>query len=167
MQVFTYPLFYKFVLRFGNIPLTLLLLLYLIPSIVYVDEDFLLIIPLLISSFLIYFLNRQYIMLYKIVPYKIVYDNGKLICSDFLFSNREITINLEDVDKLKGGIFDGKIRGILRVYDGKNQIYFGYFNKIKNSQMLGTIILSKVRKSVYENVINNITSLRHTGKRSK
>ncbi len=167
MQVFTYPLFYKIVLRFGNIPLTLLLLLYLIPSIVYVDKDLLLVIPLLISAFLIYFLNRQYIMLYKIVPYKIIFDNDKLICSDFLFSNRESIINLEDVDKLKGGIFEGKIRGILRVYDGKNQIYIGYFNKIKNSQMLGTIILSKVRKSVYEDVINNITSLRNTLKKSK
>ena len=115
MQVFTYPLFYKVILRFGNIPLTLLLILYLIPSAVYVDKDLVLLIPLIISTFLIYFLNRQYITLYKILPYKIIIEDGKLICSDFLFSNREVIIRFEDIEKLKGGIFEGKLHGILKV----------------------------------------------------
>ena len=158
MQIFTYPLFYKFILRFGNIPLTLLLLLYFIPSIVYVDKDLVLIIPLIISSFLIYFLNKQYLTLYKILPYKIVVDGGKLICNDFLFSKKKITINFEDIEKLKGGLFEGKLHGILKVFDGKNRIYIGYFNKIKNSQLLGTVILSKVNKSVYDEVIKNVVS---------
>ena len=158
MQIFTYPLFYKFILRFGNIPLTLLLLLYFIPSIVYVDKDLVLIIPLIISSFLIYFLNKQYLTLYKILPYKIVVDGEKLICNDFLFSKKKITINFEDIEKLKGGLFEGKLHGILKVFDGKNRIYIGYFNKIKNSQLLGTVILSKVNKSVYDEVIKNVVS---------
>lgn len=156
MQAFTYPLFYKIILRFGNIPLTLLLILYLIPSVVYVDKDLVLLIPLIISTLLIYLLNRQYITLYKILPYKITIENGKMICSEFLFSNREVTINFCDIDKLKGGIFEGKLYGILKVYDGKNKIYIGFFNKIKNSKLLGTIILSKVNKNVYDEVIKNI-----------
>ena len=156
MQVFTYPLFYKVILRFGNIPLTLLLILYLIPSAVYVDKDLVLLIPLIISTFLIYFLNRQYITLYKILPYKIIIEDGKLICSDFLFSNREVIIRFEDIEKLKGGIFEGKLHGILKVYDGKNKIYIGFFNKIRNTKLLGTIILSKVNKNVYDEVVKNI-----------
>ncbi len=156
MQVFTYPLFYKIILRFGNIPLTLLLILYLIPSVIYVDKDLVLLIPLIISAFLIYFLNKQYITLYKILPYKIIIDDGKLVCSDFLFSAREVIINFDDIEKLKGGIFEGKLHGILKVYDGKNKIYIGFFNKIKNSKLLGTIILSKVSKNVYDEVIKSI-----------
>lgn len=156
MKVFTYPIFYKLILRFGNIPLTILLILYLIPSVIYVDENPVLLIPLIITSLLIFFLNKLYLTLYKIVPYKIVADNGKLICSEFLFSNKEIIIEFNNIDKLKGGIFEGKLHGILKVYDGKNNIYIGYFNKIKNSKILGTLLLSRVNKSVYDEVIKNI-----------
>ncbi len=156
MKVFTYPIFYKIVIRFGNIPLTLLLIIYFIPSIIYIDKHPVLLIPLIISSLLIFFLNKLYLTLYKIIPYKIVADNGKLICSEFLFSHKEVVIDFNNIDKLKGGIFEGKLHGILKVYDGKNNIYIGYFNKIKNSKILGTLLLSKVNKSVYDEVIKNI-----------
>lgn len=156
MKVFTYPIFYKIILRFGNIPLTLLLIIYLIPSVLYVDKNPVLLIPLIISSLLIFFLNKIYLTLYKIIPYKIIEDNGKLICSEFLFSNKEIVIDFNNIIKLKGGIFEGKLHGILKVYDGKNNIYIGYFNKIKNSKLLGTLLLSKVNKSVYDEVVKNI-----------
>ena len=156
MKVFTYPVFYKIIIRFGNIPLTLLLIIYLIPSVIFVDEHPVLLIPLIISSLLIFFLNKLYLTLYKIIPYKIVEDNGKLICSEFLFSNKEIVIDFKDINKLKGGIFEGKLHGILKVYDGKNNIYIGYFNKIKNSKLLGTLLLSKVNKSVYDEVVEKI-----------
>jgi hypothetical protein len=164
MKVFTYPVFYKLILRFGNIPLTLLLILYFIPSVIYVDKSLILLIPLIISSLLIFFINRLYLTLYKIIPYKIVADEDKLICSEFLFSNKEIKINFSNIDKLRGGIFEGKLRGILRVYDGKNNVQIGYFNKIKNSKILGTILLSKVNKSVYEDVIKNIIPSGHKKK---
>ena len=113
-------------------------------------------IPLIISSLLIFFINKLYLTLYKIIPYKIVADEYKLICSEFLFSNKEVIIDFNNIDKLKGGIFEGKLQGLLRVYDGKNNVHIGYFNKIKNSKILGTILLSKVNKSVYEDVIRNI-----------
>jgi hypothetical protein len=156
MKVFTYPIFYKIILRFGNIPLTLLLIIYLIPSVLYVDKHPVLLIPLIISSLLIFFINKIYLTLYKIIPYKIIEDNGKLICSEFLFSNKEIVIDFNNIIKLKGGIFEGKLHGILKVYDGKNNIYIGYFNKIKNSKLLGTLLLSKVNKSVYDEVVKSI-----------
>ncbi len=156
MKVFTYPIFYKLIFRFGNIPLTFLLILYFIPSVIYVDKNLILLIPLIISSLLIFFINKLYLILYKIIPYKIVADEDKLICSEFLFSNKEVIIDFNSIDKLKGGIFEGKLRGLLRVYDGKNNVHIGYFNKIKNSKILGTILLSKVNKSVYDQVIKNI-----------
>ena len=158
MQVFTYPLFYKIILRFGNIPLTILLIFYLIPSAVYIDKNPVLAIPLIISAFLIYFLNKQYITLYKIIPYKITIQDGKLICSDFLFSKKEVVINVEDIEKLRGGIFEGKLKGVQKIFDGKNKIYVGYFNKLKNSHLLGTILLSKVKRAVYDEVIKTVTS---------
>ena len=164
MKVFTYPIFYKIIIRYGNIPLTLLLIFYLIPSVIYVDEHLILLIPLIISSLLIFFLNKLYLTLYKIIPYKIVEDNEKLICSEFLFSNKEVVIDFNNIVKLKGGIFEGKLHGILKVYDGKNNIYIGYFNKIKNSKLLGTLLLTKVSKSVYDEVIKNIIPKSHKTK---
>lgn len=157
MEVFTYPFFFKIFYRYGNIPITLLLIIYLIPSVSFIDEKLIYLFPIIITFLIIYFLNKQFINFYKIVPYKISADESKIICQDFLFSKKEIVIYFDDIESLKGGIFEGKLRGILKVCDGKNKICIGYFNKLKNSQKLGTILLSKVNKNVYNEVITKIT----------
>lgn len=159
MDVFTYSFFYKNLLRFGNIPITIFLCLYLIPIVSYIDLNLIFIVPLVLTLFIIYFLNKQFINLYKILPYRITAYDDRIICEDFLFSEKILTIYFTDIESLKGGIFEGKLRGILRIYDGRNKVCIGYFNKIKNSQKLGTIILSKVNKNVYDLVIKKISEV--------
>ena len=156
MESFTYGFSNKFLYRFGNIPVTLLLLIYLFTSVSSLSRSLIYLIPLIISALLIYFLNRHYLNLYKLVPYKIEADNEKIKCSDFLFSKKEIIIYYADVKTLKGGIFDGKVTGLMNVYDGKNNISIGFFNSLKNAKGLQTIILSKVKRSVYDEVVNKV-----------
>ena len=156
MESFTYSFSNKLLYRFGNIPVTLLLLIYLFTSVSSLSRSLIYLIPLIISALLIYFLNRHYLNLYKLVPYKIEADNEKIKCSDFLFSKKEIIIYYADVKTLKGGIFDGKVTGLMNVYDGKNNISIGFFNSLKNAKGLQTIILSKVKRSVYDEVVNKV-----------
>jgi hypothetical protein len=157
MKIFTYPFLYKFFFRFGNIPFTILLAAYIVPSVNQLDKDLIFLIPLIISLSLIYYLNKQYLMLYKIIPYKIEAYDDRIICSNFAFQEKIVEIYFKDIDSLKGGIYEGKLRGMLKINDGRNKITVGYFSKLKDSNKLGTILLSKVRKSVYDEVINKIT----------
>ncbi len=160
MHKFEYSFIYKFFYRFGNIPVTLLLAVYLILAAVNLDKSLINLFPFAISALLIFFLNRQYLKMYKILPYKIEADNYKIVCSDFLFSQKEIVIFYKDISALSGGIFDGKINGIMKIIDGKNNVSIGFYNSIKNVRDLQTIILSKVPRSVYDEVVERLKKKR-------
>lgn len=165
MQLFVYPFYVKFIFRYGNIIATILLLLYLIPVVSGLDENWYLIIPLIISIVLLYFINKKYLTLYKVMPYKIEADDEKMICKNFIYSSKEVTIYFKDIDSLAGGIFDGKLRGIMKVCDGKNHICIGFSEKLKDSKKLMTLILSKVRKEIYDDVIEKLQSLKKVKKK--
>ena len=165
MQTFTYPFYTRIIYRYGNIAATVLLLLYLIPIIIGVDENRYLLIPLAASLFLIYFVNKKYLTLYKVMTYKIEANEDKLVCTDFVFSDRVVVIYFEDIESLSGGIFDGRLRGVMKVCDGKNQICIGFSDKIKDSKKLITLILSKVKKEVYDEVIEKLQALKKMKKK--
>ena len=157
-QIFTYPILFKLIFRYGNIIITPLLLLYTIPLVTFLDEKIILAFPLLVNLFLIYFLNRHYFNLYKILPYLIEADDEKITCSEFFLSKKEIVIYYNDVSSLSGGIFENKISGVMKVCDGKNDVCIGFYQRLNNSSKLATILLSKVNRELYDIVLEKIKS---------
>jgi len=156
-QTFTYPLLFGLLYKYGNIVVTFLLVFYTAPIVLYVDQNYILLIPLVISLLLIYFVNRQYFTLYKIIPYKIEVDDEKLLCSDFIFSKKVVTIYYEDIESLKGGMFENKMSGVMKLYDARNSVTLGFYTKLNSSSRLVTIILSKVKKELYDEVLDRLT----------
>jgi len=157
-QTFTYPFLFRIIFRYGNIIITPLLLLYTIPLVTFLDEKIILAFPLLVNLFLIYFLNRHYLNLYKILPYLIEADDEKITCSEFFLSKKEIVIYYNDIASLSGGIFENKISGVMKVCDGKNNLCIGFYQRLNNSGKLATIILSKVKRELYDIVLEKIKS---------
>jgi hypothetical protein len=158
MKEYTYPLFFKFLYRYANIPLTILLIIILIPLVINLDNNLLLLIPLIITLLMIYFLNKFYITLYKIVPYKIYAAGDRLICKNFLFSHRFEEISFGEIDSLIGGIFDGSVNGIMKV-NTKNNLSIGFYHNINNSKELETLILNKVNRNIYDEIVKRIGSV--------
>jgi hypothetical protein len=132
--------------------------LYTIPLVTFLDEKIILAFPLLINLFLIYFLNRHYFNLYKILPYRIESDDEKIICSEFFLSKKEVVIYYDDISSLSGGIFENRISGLMKVCDGKNNVCIGFYQRLNNSGKLATIILSKVNRELYDIVLEKIKS---------
>jgi hypothetical protein len=159
MQTFTYSFFFKFLYKFGNIPVTLLLLTILIPAADNIDKHLIFFFPLILSLGMIYLINKHYLNNYKTIPYKIEADDEKLICSKFLFSKKIINIYFKDVTSLEGGIFDGRITGLMKIHDGKNNRTIGFYSKINNVKQLETIILSRVKKELYDRVVDKISRI--------
>lgn len=157
-QTFTYPFLFRIIFRYGNIIITPLLVLYTIPLVTFLDEKIILAFPLLVNLFLIYFLNRHYFNLYKILPYLIEADDEKITCSEFFLSKKEIVIYYNDVSSLSGGIFENKISGVMKVCDGKNNLCIGFYQRLNKSGKLATIILSKVNRELYDIVLEKIKS---------
>ena len=161
MQTFTYSLLFKIIFRFGNIIVTLLISIYLIPVFYFIDQNTILFLPLIIGVIIIFMVNRAYLTYYLILPYKIEVDDEKMICSDFLLSKKVVTIYYKDIDKLQGGVFNGRSSGIMKLRDSKNKLRVGFSQKINNSEKLIALILSKVSKDLYDEVISNLTERRH------
>lgn len=155
-QIFTYPRIFRLIFRYGNIIVTPLLLLYSVPLFTFLNEKIIFAFPLLINLVIIYFLNKHYINLYKILPYKIEVDDDKVICSDFFFSRKNIVINYEDIISLSGGIFENKLSGIMKVCDGQKDLCFGFYQRLNNSGKLATILLSKVNREIYDKVLQRL-----------
>jgi len=162
-QVFTYPILFRFIFRYGNIIVTPILIFYSIPLIYFFDTKPILAFPIIVNLLIIYFLNRHYFNLYKTMPYKIEADDEKIVCSDFFLSKKNITIYYRDMSSLSGGIFDNKISGIMKVCAEKINLCIGFYYRLNNSNKLATIILSKVERSIYDEVLEKIKS----GKREK
>ena len=157
-QTFTYPFLFRIIFRYGNIIITPLLVLYTIPLVVLLDENIILAFPLVINLFIIYFLNRHYINLYKTLPYRIESDDEIIICSEFFLSKKEVIIYYNNVESLSGGIFENKISGLMKVCDGKNNVCIGFYQRLNSSGKLATILLSKVNRDIYDNVLEKIKS---------
>lgn len=160
MQTFTYSFFWKITYRYGNLVVSLLLLLYIFPVALQLDKNLIFLLPFIISLLLLYYINKSYFTFYKLVPFIIEADEQKLVCKNFLFRNKTVTIFYKDIDSLTGGIFDGKYRGLLKVCDGKNKICIGFFDRMQNSSKLVTLILSKVDKNIYDDIINKLEAMK-------
>jgi hypothetical protein len=156
MQTFTYPLFFRLIYRYGNIPVTVIFLIYLVPAVLFLDKNFLYMIPIAALLLLIYYTNRRYLYLYKIIPYKITADDEKMYCTDFIFSKREVIIYFNDIASLKGGIFEGKLNGLMLVNDGRNKVNIGFYPRLKMGKDLQKFILNRVNKPVYDEVLEKI-----------
>lgn len=90
------------------------------------------------------------------MPFKIEFDDEKMICTQFILGRKKFEVYYEDINKLEGGIFENKMSGIMKVYDGKNSVIIGFYPKIKNSNKLITMILSKVKKEIYDEVMERL-----------
>jgi hypothetical protein len=154
----TYPLVFKVIYRFGNIFTSLLLIAYLFPLIYLIEENKIFIVPVTLSLLLIYFINKHYILLYKILPFTIEADEEKMICRDFIFSKKEHVIYFSDIQSVSGGVFENKISGLMKIFDGKYSVTIGFYQKMKNSNKLITMILSKAKREIYDEVIEKISS---------
>jgi hypothetical protein len=130
------------------------------PLIINIDKNLSYLIPVIIALLLIYFLNKYYLNLYNILPYRIEADESKLVTSDYLFSSRNVTIYYRDIVELKGGVFEGTGRGIMKVIDGRNHNTAGFFQNIRNAKELETIILKNVTREVYDQTLEKIKKKR-------
>lgn len=156
MYVFTYPVLFRLLYRYGNIPASIILIFYVYLFASSIDVHIVNLIPLIFFVIILYFLNKQYLILYKILPFRIEADEEKLICSDFFLSHEKLIISYKDISELKGGVFEGRFSGVMKVFDSTRNAPIGFFPKIKNADKLEAIILRKVSRELYDSVVEKV-----------
>ena len=155
MKTFTYPLLAKFFYRYANIPATILLLMHLSASLLSIGQGWNFLVSAALNLLIIYILNRYFLKLYKYFPFKIQINNEKIICSDFMWSDRQLEIQMSDVNEITGGIFSQ--RPMKPIYiKTKKGIQFGLNQHLKDFNKLLTIILSNINKELYDSILENM-----------
>lgn len=153
MKEFSYSLFYRLLYRYGNIPVTIILFIYLLVFSAAIQKSYYFIILLLVTAYLLYKINRLFLELYKILPFRITLTDEEIICSGFFFRNeKKIIIRFEDIGGLEGGIFQKKYSGLMKIYDARFNRYIGFYHQLNNARILEAILLNKVPGEVYEKV---------------
>ncbi|MEW6701435.1 MAG: hypothetical protein AB1298_01840, partial [Bacteroidota bacterium] len=128
MKIYSYPLISKLFYRYGNIPVTLFLLVYLAVSVVEIFEHWYFIFFTILNLLLIISLNKYYIKTYKLFPFKITSNDEKIICTEYFLSRKTIEIKIEDIDKITGGIFSGFPTRPVYLYDSSQNLTIGFYS---------------------------------------
>jgi len=151
-HVFTYNGFLKTVYRLGNIPVSMILALYIIPFLFNpssrtVDIVF-------FSAVVVIFLivNSFFFKIWRIVPFKIHALDDRLVCSGFFLSSESKELFYSDIENLKGGTFSGKFNGIMIAESIEKNIQIGFFAKLTNVRLLEAILINRAPQPVYDKV---------------
>jgi hypothetical protein len=160
MKVFTYSLFTKFIYRYANIPVTLILGFYFVVSVLTITESWFSVASALIHAVIIIIINRYYFKSYKVFPYKIEINNDRMICSDYTFTNKIVELELNKIDKISGGIFGRASTRPLYIYNNEHNIKIGIHQHLKKFNELLTIILSNVRQELYNDLLEKIKNIK-------
>jgi hypothetical protein len=120
--------------------------------------------PFLLNLFIIIAMNRYYLKSYKLFPFKIEINNEKMICSDYFNKSKVHEIRIADIDLIEGGILSGNQSKPIMIHDSVNDVMVGISVHIKNYNKLVTIILSNVKKDVYDNVLSKAKEVNELNK---
>lgn len=160
MITYKYSFFSKFLYRYGNIPLTLLFLIYFGMSVIGLLTQWYFIFFVIINLAIIIWLNRYYFKTYKSFPFIISADNEKLVCSDFLFTKKIVEIKLISIDKITGGIFSGYTTRPTYIHDAEQNITIGFYSSAGKFNELLMTIIKNVDEKLYQQLIDKIRRLK-------
>lgn len=151
-HIFTYNRWLKAVYRYGNIPVSMILALYIIPFIVNPSSRTVDILFFSSVVIILLILNSFFFKIWKTVPFTIHALDDRLVCSNFFLSSRKVELFYSEIDNLKGGTFSGKFNGIMLAESGAKDIQIGFFARIQNARLLEAILINRSPQPVYERV---------------
>lgn len=155
MNNFKYGFFGRVVYRYANVFVTLVLLLHLVMLLLSIQNEWKFIFPILIYIILIYIINRHYLKVYKNFPFSLSVNNERLICTDFVL-NEDTEITISEIDEIEGSIFSGNPTRPVYIYSNERKIKIGIYPTLPGFDKFLTILLSNVRKELYESLVKKV-----------
>lgn len=154
-----YNILIRILYCYGNILISFLMVINIAVFIPQIKTAKIFYFPIIAALLILYLVNRFYFLLYKTFPLEISADNEKLICENFIFNKkRKETVYYKDIKSISGGIFEGRLNGMMKIKD-KNNLSIAFSHRISDSSNLIAKILSKVDKKIYDEAVDNLSKL--------
>lgn len=159
MITFRYSFIAKLIYRYANIPITLFLVLYMVSSFTFMLHTWYYFFPFILNLIIIIVINRYYFRTYKLFPFRIDINNEKIICSDYFNRSKQVEIIIADIDEIDGGVLSGTPSKPIFIHDERNDVVVGISPNLKESNKLITIILSNIKKTLYDQVLDQMKEI--------
>lgn len=156
MKTFKFSILAKFLYRYSFLPIAAMMLFYIVVSAVNIPIDALNTLPMTINILLLYIIVRFYKKSYAQFPFIIEVLEDKMICSNFKYGKEGYEIIYSDIVKIEGGIFANKPTKPLVIHTKGKDEQISISPHIKGYNELLTIILSKINKSMYDELIEKV-----------
>lgn len=152
VNTFQYSFPLRLLYRYGNIPATVLLFLYLLPMLF--DFRGLKIVYSIILIVFLYYINKYFFYLYKAMPRCIEVRETGLQCSGYFLSREKKFIPFDEITDITGGIFDRRFTKLIAVHHPRGKIVF--FSTIRNARLLQDALLRGIRPGLYDAILERI-----------
>jgi len=163
MITYKYSFFAKLLYRYGNIPLTLLLLVYLAASIIGMLTHWYFIFFAIINLAILIWLNKYYLKTYRSFPFIISAESDRIVCSGFFLDDRTVEIKFCDIDKIRGGIFSGYTTRPVYIHDSVQDITIGFYSGSGKFNELLMTLIKNVNEELYQELIYKMKKVRDGG----
>ncbi len=156
MMKFYYSKIAKLIYRYSYFVIVPILLLYAMISLGGIFKDSKFIVPFIINLLLLIGVIKIFIKVYKYFPFEILANNEKIECLNFMKPSKSVTIRMDEITSIQGGIFSGNAAKPI-IIEGKTPEEKIYFNvHLKGYSKLLTLVLSNVNKELYESLLTNL-----------
>lgn len=168
MITYKYSFFAKFLYRYANIVITLLLLIYAIFALLITFQKWYFVFVFLVNVLIIFYVNRFYLRNYRLFPFKIEADNSRLVCSNFFLSKQVLEIELKNIGKIWGGFISGWQTKPIYIFDKTTKKTIGIYVFSPSFKSLMKNILENIPEDVYQEILVNMkqieTEIKNPGK---
>ena len=159
MVTYKYSLITKIIYRYGNIPITFLLLIYLVESIIQVRYHWYITFFFIINVAILVSLNKYFIKTYRFFPFQIIADNQKMICSKFFLNKKQIEIKYSDIKKIEGGILSDRLTKPIYLLDVNGKILLGFYSHTGVFSKLLETIIKNVNEDLYQQLLTRMKKI--------
>jgi len=159
MVTYKYSLITKIIYRYGNIPITFLLLIYLVESIIQVRYHWYITFFFIINVAILISLNKYFIKTYRFFPFQIIADNQKMICSKFFLNKKQIEIKYSDIKKIEGGILSDRLTKPIYLLDVNGKILLGFYSHTGVFSKLLETIIKNVNEDLYQQLLTRMKKI--------
>ncbi len=155
---YTYPFFYALVYKYGIVIADVLMLSFYLPNLLVIFDKH--IYPQLLFVFILVVLgvfNKFVYNVLKKLPFRIVATEEGLELSKYFLSKRVVTVRYDEITALEGGYFNRDKFSLSRVYSENSKNDFYYFPKLRDAKQFTALLLSRVNKELYNDIISKFT----------
>lgn len=156
MRIFEYSFPAKLILKYSFIPLSVIMIIYILYALGGLLNSWFFIFPLSIHILLLYIIIKFYIKIKKYFPFTIESNSEKIICKNFLGKKNEVEIRFPEIEDISGGIFNGNYSRPIYITAAAGKIKIGIYRHLENYDELLKIILSSVSKELYDNLLKKM-----------